>query len=94
MFSHAANPRLPGSCGHLVREEMSSASKLLDFFLSGNSPLGSPALTSSEAGGMGQGRESAGEAVALLPPTCQWALLFGRMSVQVTSLPKNESRGN
>lgn len=72
---------------------MSSASKLLDFF-SGNSPLGRPALTSSEAGGMGQGRESSGEAVELLPPTCQWALLLGRMSVQVMSLPKNEPRGN
>lgn len=50
---------------------MSSASKLLDFFLSGNSPLGRPAFTASETGGMGQGRESADEAVALLPPTCQ-----------------------
>lgn len=81
MFAHAATPRLPGSCGHLGRGEMSSASKLLDFFLSGNSPLGRPALTSSEAGGMGQGRESSGEAVELLPPTYQWALLYGRMSV-------------
>lgn len=56
--------------------------------------MGKPALTSSEAGGMRQGRESSGEAVELLPPTCQWALLLGRMSVQVTSLPKNEPRGN
>lgn len=76
--------------GHPV---MSSASKLLNFFLSGNCPLGRHGLPCSEASGMGQGGESWGGRRAAFH-SLEWTVLPAGMSVHVMGLHSSEPKGD